>query len=360
MSTKIRIAIISFAHNHAHAWSKAIIRSGDAELIGIWDDNENRGREAAQKYDTRYYSELDKLLSLPQVDAVGICAENNKHSVLTNKAAEADKHILCEKPMATNLEGCDRMIEAINKAGVTYMQCFPKRFDPVYIKIKEILQEGTLGKIGTVRMRHGHYFALEENWMNNKDAEWFRKPDVAGGGAFFDEGIHAADILRWLLGEPVSVQATIDNILVSMDVDDNGAAIWRFKEGIIAIQQSNWTDLAATNTLEIYGENGVIIQKYSDCSSTRFIGEMSIPLMIYHKDKPMKGWEKIALPVHFPAYHETVPIKFIECLKEGRKPYITAEDGRKAVEMMIGAYQASREERTIYFPLKHKNITVEV
>jgi len=351
MPKKIGFALLSFAHSHGYAWANAIKKSNDADLIGIWDDNYRRGEEAAEKFDTKFYQNLDLLLAEPAVDAVGICSETNRHAELTIRAAKAKKDILCEKPMATTLEDCERMIEACKREDVIYMQGFPKRFDPVYLKIKELIDSGTIGKIGTVRMRHGHYFALNDKWMTNKDADWIRDPNTGGGGAFFDEGMHAVDILHLLFGEPISVMAAIDNILVPMEVDDNGAAIWRFKNKIIAIQQSNWTDLAATNTLEIYGDKGVIIQKYSDCSSTRFISELSKPLMVYRANGKMQGWEIFDLPVHFPTYQETVPLKFIECLRDGKEPYVTAEDGRNALEMVLGAYQAAKDERTVYFPL---------
>lgn len=352
MSDRLRIVLLSFAHDHAHHWARAINRSRDAELAAIWDDNRERGETAARKYGTVFEPDLDRLLTRDDVDAVAICSENVRHADHTEAAAKAGKHVLCEKPMATTLEDCDRMIKACKDAGVMYMQTFPKRFDPVYVKIKELLDEGAIGRIGTVRMRHGHYFALVKEWMDNKDADWLRDPVAGGGGAFLDEGIHAADVLRWLFGDPISVTAVIDNVLVPMEVDDNGAAIWRFDSGVIAIHQSNWTDLAATNTLEIYGEAGVIIQQYSDCSSTRIMGEISQPLMMYSKKNGSMGWEVFDLPIHFPAYHETVPLKFVEALLDGTEPPVTGEDGKKALEMILGAYQSAREERTVRFPLR--------
>lgn len=316
----------------------------------MWDDNAQRGREAAAQYGTEYVSDPERLLARSDVDAVGICAENHRHADLTILAAGHGKDVLCEKPMATTLEDCDRMIEACKRHGIRYMQTFPKRFDPAYVKIKQLLADGAIGRVGSVRMRHGHFFGLISGWVNNPETAWFRDAEQAGGGALLDEGVHGADCLRWLFGEPVAVMADVDTLLTDLRVDDNSAVIWRFAGGVMAVQQSNWTDWAADNTLEIYGERGVIVGRHSDCASTRIVGEGSSPVSLFQQGKGA-GWVHFDLPVHFPLYHETVAIEFIKCLVNDTEPPVTGEDGRKALEMILGAYRSAQEKRQVRFPL---------
>lgn len=349
---RVGIALISFAHDHAHHWARAIRRSAHARLVSIWDDDAERGEQAATEYGTPYVHDLHALLADPDVQAVGICSENSRHADMTVLAAEHGKDVLCEKPMATTLEDCDRMIAACEKAGVRYMQTFPKRFDPAYIKIKELIDSGSIGRIGSVRMRHGHYFALVSQWMNDPNSDWIRDPVLGGGGALMDEGVHGADCLRWLFGEPASVIAEVDTLLTDLPVDDNSAAIWRFENGVLAVQQSNWTDWAADNTLEIYGESGMIVQRHSDCSSTRIIGEGSSAVSLFSQASPT-GWIHFDCPVHFPHYHETVMEKFIDCLIQDAQPPVSGLDGRKALEMILGAYRSAKENRQVRFPLTH-------
>ena len=353
----MNIALLSFAHEHANRWAKAIKRSPDAKLVVIWDENEERGEKKAKQYETSFSLDLDKVLARPDVDAVGICAETNRHAELTIAASEAGKHILCEKPMATTLEDCDRMIEACKRAGIKYMQSFPLRFDPASIKIKDLLQRSAIGKVATVRKRHGHYFALIDKWMGDSDAEWLRDSVKAGGGAFLDEGIHAADYLRWMFGDPISVNASIDILLTNIKVDDNGVAIYRFPGKVIGILQSSWTDLAATNTVEIYGEKGMIIQRYSDCASTRIMGEVSKPLMVYSQSFGERGWHVYDLPLNFKVCHEVIALRFIECISKDLEPSVTGVDGKKALEMILGAYQSAKEDKTIYFPLQNSSMS---
>lgn len=346
MPATIRLAILSFAHGHGHHWARALSHFSDAKLIAVWDDNRQRGENAAFQYGAEFVPNLDRLLARKDIDAVGIAAENARHADLTVAAAVAGKHIFCEKPMATTLEDCDRMIEAVERAGVIYMQVFPMRFDLVNHKIKEILDDGILGKVGVVRKRHGHNLA--QRWKDRTPQDlWFINPVLAGGGAFLDEGIHAVDWLRWLFGEPISVTAKIGTLQTDLPVDDNGIAIFEFPGNTIATLYSSWTGVAATDTSEIYGDRGTLIQSFTDVSSTRVLGETSRPLRLFTEGT--KAWRFFDFPIHFPKNHTTIPRAFVDCLREDKKPPVTAHDGRQALAMVLAAYQSSQEGRTVYF-----------
>ncbi len=201
MSDKVRFGILSFAHYHANFWAEALNESPDAELIGIRDDNAARGKEAAHRHNTRFWADRSALLA--ECEAVGITSETIRHADLVVEAAEAGRHILLEKPMARNLEECRRMQEAVHKAGIIFMQNFPKRYDPVNHELARLVHSGELGTIALARVRHANYHLLD---LGQSAAEqWFGDPELAGGGALLDEGIHAADLLLWLLGIPIPV-----------------------------------------------------------------------------------------------------------------------------------------------------------
>lgn len=345
MPATIRLAILSFAHGHGHHWARALSHFTDARLVAVWDDNPQRGEAAAQRYGVEFVPHLDRLLARKDIDAVGIASENARHADHAVAAAAAGKHIFCEKPMATTLEDCDRMIDAVERAGVVYMQVFPMRFDPANHKIKELLDDGVLGKVGVVRKRHGHNLA--QRWKDRMPEElWFIDPVLAGGGAFLDEGVHAVDWLRWLFGEPISVTAKIGTLQTDLLVDDNGIAIFEFPGNIMATLYSSWTGVAAIQTSEIYGDRGTLIQSFTDVSSTRVLGETSRPLMLFTEET--KAWRLFDFPVHFPRNHTTIPRPFVDCLRQGQDPPVTAHDGRQALAMVLAAYQSSREGRTVY------------
>lgn len=343
MAESVNLAILSCAHIHHQFWIGAIDRISNARVIAVWDDDIQRGREVAGQAGADFEPELDKLLSCRDVDAVIIGSENSKHAALTISAAEAGKHIACEKPMATTLEDCDRMIEAVNRTGVKYVQIFPMRYDPVNVKIKELIDSGILGRISVVRKRHGHFYGLE--WDREKTDIWFPDPVLGGGGAFLDEGVHAADWFCWMFGEPVGVMAHIDTVQTSFEVDDMGVAVYHFPELVTGIFHASWINRAATNTTEIYGEFGTIIQRYTDGASTRSISETSIPLMVYTLET--QGWELYDIPVHFFKAQEAHIQPFVDCILQDTAPPVTAQDGRRAVAMILAAYQSAREGRPI-------------
>ena len=341
---KVSLGILSFAHYHANFWAEAICRSTQGELAGIWDEDPARGKEKAETYGTRFFPRAQALLE-KDLDGVCIASETSRHSELTILAANHGKHILCEKPMAATLAECDAMIAAIRDAKVIYMQSFPKRLDPVNHKIKEVIEHGLLGRVGMVRVRHGHGYYLRGHAM-----EWLGDPELAGGGAFLDEGIHGADFLRWVLGEPLEVAASVATLYPGSPSDDNGIALYRFRNGSLGELAASGTWLAATNNVEVYGDRGTLILKGVDLASRDVTGDDS--LVLYLEAEKEKGWQILHVPCQFKKryFHQLNPEKFIHCLQTGDDPPATAEDGKKALAMILKAYESSRTGRSIPCP----------
>lgn len=344
MRGTIRLALLGVAHPHADDWSAMWRSHPHAELTAVWDHDEERGRSLAAQYGVDFFPRLADLLARQDLDAVGICAENNRHAELTVAAARAGKHVLCEKPPATTLVDCDRMLAAVRESGVSYMQALPMRLDPSNHKLKEWIDSGEIGPVSSIRKRHGNGWSVRPIPDRFR---WFTQPDLAGGGAFLDEGIHAADFLRWMLGRPVSVTAVIDRLQAPVPVDDNGVAIYRFESGAIGVLQTAWTWAAATVCTEVFGRDGTIIQQFTDGASNAVAGEVSAPLQIYRCNQPVQGWSHPTLPVHFPNNHRAVAATFVDSLVRGEEPPSTLEQGRDALAMILAAYRSAREERTV-------------
>lgn len=344
MSEDLRIGLLSFAHDHAHHWARALLRMPGVTLAGVWDDNPTRGRSAAQTYGARFFPELEAFLG-SGLAGVGICAENAKHADFVALAAAAGVHVLCEKPMALTIAECDRMIAACATNGVTYVQAFPQRLDPAGQKARALVRSGALGRIAMLRKRHGHFYGLTA-WARDPAGAWFRDRRLAGGGALLDEGIHAADFIRWILGDPVSVQATAVTSLMEAPVDDNAVAIFRFASGALAVLETSWTFQAGLTTTEIYGEAGCVLQFHSDGASARVIGETSKPLWVFSADGA-PAWQVPDLPVTFGQYHERAAESFVSVLRGEEEPPATGIDGREALRMILAAYRSSEERRDV-------------
>jgi len=340
----IRVALTGLAHPHADDWVVAWRVKPGGELVVVWDQDPARGAALAVQYGVPFEPDLDRVLGRTDLDAVGICAENAYHADLTVRAAEAGKHILCEKPPATTLADCDRMRDAVTRAGVTYMQALPMRLDAANHKLKELIDTGAVGPVSSIRKRHGNGWAVRPIPQRFR---WFADPALAGGGAFLDEGIHAADFLRWMLGRPISVTAVIGRLQAPVPVDDNGIAIFRFESGAVGVLQTAWTWAAATVCTEVFGERGTILQHFTDGAGTAVAGEISAPLQVYRLDGPVEGWSYPKLPVHFPNNHRAVAATFIDCLQTGAAPPSTLAHGRDALVMVLAAYRSAQEGRTL-------------
>ena len=343
------IGIISFAHAHANAYCEQIATFDDASVVAAWDDDEERGRAACERFGFNFETGLDSLLAREDLDAVIITCETSAHAAAIEAACAAKKHILCQKPLATTLEDCDRIIRAVDESGVHFQMAFQMRCDPLNIKIKEWLDGGEVGKIGALRRRHCINFLFNSEIASGASA-WHIDP-VKNVGMFFDDAVHAADFFLWLLGKPQSVMAEIGNTLTTVAPDDTGIAIYRWPNGTMGEIFNSSVTLAAENTTEIYGDAGVIIQNYDDgvslAHAPRDANGETEALKLWRKSD--QSWEKYAaiLPDSHWERLKAVPRPWLDDIKNNAPSAISARDGKDSVEMCLAAYQSAREGRRI-------------
>jgi predicted dehydrogenase len=342
----IGIGILSFAHGHGGTYLNRMKTFDDVRLVAAWDDNEERGRRGAEQFGMRYSPRLEDVLNDKAIEAVIITCETNRHADIVEAAAAAGKAILLQKPMATTLGDCDRIIAAVDRTGVNLQMAFQMRCDPLNQKMKELIVNGDLGKIGAIRRRHCINFLFNPD-LPKSPSRWHIDP-IANVGMFFDDAVHAADLLYWLMGKPVSVMAEIDNVLTSVAPDDTGVAIYRFPGGAMGVIFNSSVTLAGENTTEIYGDRGVLIQNWDDGVSTAFAPPGAAPLKFYKQGQPMV-WEEIPMPI--PANHgeriAAVPRPWIDRLLAGLAPTVNARDGRVSVEMCLAAYVSAHSGRRV-------------
>jgi predicted dehydrogenase len=350
MKDKIGIGILSFAHGHSGIYCQVMQNFPDVELVAAWDANPERGQPSAQKYGLDYRPRVEDVLADPRIDAVIVTAETNRHADLIELAAAAGKHILCQKPLATTLADCDRIIAAVKKHGVKFSMAFQMRHDPVNQKIKELLTAGAVGKVAVVRRRHSLGVLLDPNFVNGF-TRWHIDP-VANVGMFFDEAAHTNDWFYWMLGQPRSVMAEIDNVVSHIAPDDTGVAIYRFQNGEMGELLQNSTTLAAVSTTEIYGDEGTILQDYGDGPSAATPRPEGAPALRLIR-KGEKEWTDfgLAIPKSQAERLMNIPRPFVNYVRGLTDQTISAEEGRVSIEMSIGAYRSAAEGRRIALPL---------
>jgi predicted dehydrogenase len=346
----VGISVISFAHGHSNVYCQKMMGFDDVRLISCWDDDEKRGRQAADNFKMRYTPYLEEILLDPQVQAVIVTCETSRHKEMVLAAAEAGKHILCQKPMALTLTDCDQMIEAVNRSGVIFMMAYQMRHDPSNQKIKKLVENGTLGRISLLRRRHCIPVLFNQDFVNGP-TRWHIDPEK-NMGMFMDDASHATDFIHWILGRPISVMAEIGNTVTNVAPDDTGVAIYRFANAAMAVLVNSSVTLAGENTTEVYGDQGVLIQNHDDLVSTMVPppqGAMALKLFTAQQ----AGWQDLAEPI--PNSHAdrlgNVPRPFVDCILNETEPPVTALDGRVSVEMVLGAYQSARQGLRVEFPL---------
>jgi len=186
------------------AWSfhsNAVLDSPIIRITAIYDVNQKLAERTAKSYgdgSMTAYGSLQELLA-SDIDAVLISVPHIFHEDLVVQVAAAGKHILCEKPMATTIEACDRMISAARQAGVKFMIAENHRFLPAHQYIRDAIEQGLIGDVTFVRAFEG----TTEIAALNDPLLWKGDPIKAGGGAFMDMGAHKFSVLEWLLDDQV-------------------------------------------------------------------------------------------------------------------------------------------------------------
>lgn len=200
----------------------------------------------------KWYADWRELLADPAIEAVYIATPVHLHAEQTIAAAEAGKHVLCEKPMALNVEECDRMIATSNANGVKLGLAYYRHFYPVLARVKELLAAGTIGKPILAQIN-----AFEWNAMPPGDARyWFFTKALSGGGPMMDFGCHRIEVLTNIFGTIVEVKAFTDNLFFSREVEDTSAAFFKFASGVRATLTVTHAAFESQDTLDIFGTQG--------------------------------------------------------------------------------------------------------
>jgi predicted dehydrogenase len=211
------------------------------------------------------FQDLDAFLAAPELDAVYIATPNHLHARITIAAARAGKHVLCEKPMSTGLAEARSMVAACRDAGVVYATAFDQRFQARHQKLRQLVQDGTLGTVTAARIHYACW--TPRDWTPESGAahdNWRVDPARAGGGAFIDLAPHGLDLLQFLLGEPITeVASMLQSRAFDYEVDDGAALIARFESGSLALMNVayNCPDAFPRRTLELIGTRAMAIAR---------------------------------------------------------------------------------------------------
>jgi UDP-N-acetylglucosamine 3-dehydrogenase len=328
----MRIGMLSFAHMHAGSYVRCLKQIDGVEIAGIFNEDRDKGQSLAKQFGTKFFSDYNELLG-QKLDGVIVCSANADHKIYVVAAANAGcPHILCEKPIATNLVDAQEMINCCKASGSKLGIAFPCRYIPAVMSAKRSLDENSIGKI----------LAAKTTNHGSMPGGWFIQKEKSGGGAVMDHTPHVIDLLRWFMkSEPVEVYAEVGNLFYNMDIDDAGVLTILFDNGVFATLDTSWSRTKSYPTwgdvtMEIIGMDGVI-------SIDSFAQDIDL-----YSDKNMKAqW------VYWGDNMDSGLIKdFLDSTTDNKPFQIKGEDGLRSLEVAMAAYKSAETK----VPVKIANI----
>jgi predicted dehydrogenase/Xaa-Pro aminopeptidase/putative sterol carrier protein len=333
------------------AWgfhSAACAGSPYLKFVAVYDKNLKLAEKVAKRYKANKmeaYSDLKEFLG-SDIEAVLIMVPHVFHAELVEKAAAAGKHILCEKPMATTLEECDRMIGAARKAGVKLMIAENHRFLPAHQYMHDAVKQGLVGDVLLVRAYEG---VNEIEGMTTPDF-WKGDPLKAGGGSFMDMGAHKFAALQWILEDEVeSATALLAKQATNLPekAEDNALSMLLFSRGAVGEVVVSFTQMTPPfNSMEIYGTKGTILENH--------MWDRPVRVFSGHDDmgENKNQWfepeiEHAPFPIYYNISARNEDEYFARCIMEDRQPEFTPEQARSAIAAVLMGYLSAETGKEV-------------
>lgn len=344
--------------------AESLAKTDGAELATVFDISPERREEFARKYAVRTAPTLDELLCDSSIDAIIVSTPPNLHREHCERALRAEKHVLCEKPLASTVEDCRAIVKTAQQCERILATGYNYRFYPAIVKAKELIRDGKIGEIISVKSFAGHPGGLEFTH------QWVHDPKVMGGGALMDNGTHLADLMLYFLdSEPLETHGFSSSRVWNFGrSEDNGYILTRTAEGRVGTLHASWSEWKGYHfDVEISGTKGSIALKYP-------------PMMTVYTERPpdnsKKGKRRIFI---FPlmqirerlrSYRWTLEQSFIaeqtDFMRRVQKQEgvgASGLDGLRAVELVNAAYEDNpkdefQPEFSEQSPVR-KNIAVE-
>jgi UDP-N-acetylglucosamine 3-dehydrogenase len=296
----------------------------------IADQDQARAEAVAAELGARATTENTEAIA-NDVDAVIVTVPTPFHRSVTELAAAHGKHVFCEKPIARTIEDAEAMIAACDQAGVRLMIGHVVRFFPEFVKIREVLQAGTLGQIGLVR-------ASRVNGFPPGERNWYR--DLAtSGGLVVDLMIHDFDTLRWYFGDIERVFAHGLSYTPHQQTSDYALAVLRFTNGVIAHVEGSWAHGGWRTAMEIAGEHGIV----------RHNGDEAAPI---HLERPGATFQESLITRHWASNESPYQAElrhFFARLADGGPFETDGSAGVRALEVSLAVLASIRTGRVIHF-----------
>jgi predicted dehydrogenase len=357
---KIKTGIIGCG-KVAHIHASALKNIKESEFTAVYSRTADKGWKFAEQYNVKAYTDISDMISETGIEAVIVGTPHPVHADPTIQAIESGAHVIVEKPLASSLIDCDAMITAAKSNNVKLSVISQRRFYSPTQRIKKAIDEGKIDQpiLGTVTM-------LSWRDKNYYDSDpWRRSWDVEGGGVLVNQAPHQLDLLLWYMGEIEEIYGCWANLNHPyIEVDDTSIAVIRFKNGALGnVVVSNSQNPALYGKVAVHGANGASVGVQTDGGAMFIAGMSTIEEPPYNDIWTISGEEdrleiwktedteffKKINPVEY--YHKLQIRDFLKSIIDDHEPAITAEEGRKTVELFTAIYRSQKMNQVIKFPL---------
>jgi predicted dehydrogenase len=297
------------------------------EVTAVADVIDETARRRAAELGAAAYTDFRQMILEADLDAVDICLPHHLHAEAIVSAAQAGKHILCEKPLCLTVEEANQVQQAVSTAGVTLMCAHNQLFLPAVSTAKQLLDQGILGTVYEVRITDTFY-----NDFNPQNMGWRATAATSGGGELIDTGYHPTYLMLHLAGgSPVEATALLSrHRLRFMDSEDSAQVLVRFDNGIVGHLVTSWAydPPPGTEGFSVVGERGSL---HSDGTS--------LTVTLRGSGSQTYDFEAVDSFVSEIGH-------FADCLRSGTRPLHTEREGIDVLCLILAAYEGARS-RTI-------------
>jgi len=326
---------------------RAIEAMEGAEVYACMDFVEERVKSFSKEFGCRGYTNLEEMLSNPEIDIVTVCTPSGAHMEPSLKIIDAGKHLIVEKPMEITLDRCKRILKAAEGKGVRVATIFPSRFHEASKLIKNTIESNRFGKLvlGDAYVK----------WLRTQEyydkGGWHGTKALDGGGALMNQSIHAIDLLQWFMGPVKSVKAYTDTIgHERIEVEDIAVAVLKFKNGALGVIEGSTSVYPGyLKKIEIAGTQGSIILEESDIKAWNFrgkTGEDENIIKRFSSTTESSGGVSDPGAISFKP-HQRQFEDFIYSLDSGKRSVVEGEEGVKAVEIILAIYESAEKGKEV-------------
>lgn len=324
--------------------ARAIGDLPNAKFVACCDTNVPRAEALAQKYGARAYGSYEEMLKSDDIDIVTIATPSGLHMEPTVAAAQAGKHVLCEKPVEITLERIDAMIQAHDKAGTRLGGIFPYRFNDMMVPLREAIRSGRLGTI-TCASVYVPWWRTDAYYEGSWRGTW----KLDGGGALMNQSIHMIDMLCDLMPPIESVQAFTGTLGHKIETEDTATAVVRYTNGALGMIYGTTSSFPGQfRRFEITGTKGTIVNVENSITVWQFADERPEDAEVRSRFTAIQGGGGVADPAAITHGNHTRNFKaFLESLETGKDFWISGPEARKAVEIILAVYRSAKEGKLV-------------